>query len=107
MSCIITYKGQNYSEEQFKEYFINNKQEFITSIAKNKGVIDSFKRKMEGIDFVFSQSPELASIGSKAQYLQYLSTIFKTSKVKDRQIDVVSENPNTRITNLDYINIKR
>ena len=83
MSCIITYKGQKYSEEQFKEYFINNKQEFVTSVTKNKDVIDSFKRKMEGIDFVFSQSPELASIGSKAQYLQYLSTIFKTSKVKD------------------------
>ena len=83
MSCIITYKGKKYSEEQFKEYFINNKQEFATSIVKNKDVIDSFKRKMEGIDFVFSQSPELASIGSKAQYLQYLSTIFKTSKVKD------------------------
>ncbi len=83
MSCIITYKGKKYSEEQFKEHFINNKQEFATSIAKNKDVIDSFKRKMEGIDFVFSQSPELASIGSKAQYLQYLSTIFKTSKVKD------------------------
>ncbi|HNK91362.1 MAG TPA: hypothetical protein PKN63_12470, partial [Chitinophagales bacterium] len=83
MSCIIKYKGQKYSEEQFKEYFINNKQEFATSIAKNKDVIDSFKRKMEGIDYVFSQSPELASIGTKAQYLQYLSTIFKTSKVKD------------------------
>lgn len=81
--CIITYKGKKYSEEQFKEYFNNNKQEFTTYIAKNKDVIDSFKRKMEGIDFVFSQSPELASIGSKAQYLQYLSTIFKTSKVKD------------------------
>lgn len=81
--CIIKYKGKKYSEEQFKEYFINNKQEFATSIAKNKDVIDSFKRKMEGIDFVFSQSPELASVGSKAQYLQYLSTIFKTSKVKD------------------------
>ena len=48
MSCIIKYKGQKYSEEQFKEYFINNKQEFATSIAKNKDVIDSFKRKMEG-----------------------------------------------------------
>ena len=83
MSCVITYKGQKYSEEQFKEYFINNKQEFATSIAKNKDVMDSFKRKMEGIDYVFSQSPELASIGSKAQYLQYLSTIFKNSKVKE------------------------
>lgn len=83
MSCIIIYKGKKYSEEQFKEYFINNKQEFATSISKNRNVIDSFKRKMEGIDYVFSQSPEIASIGSKAQYLQYLSTIFPNSKVKD------------------------
>ena len=83
MSCIITYKGNKYTQEQFKEYISNNKKEFSHIIASNKNVIDSFKRKMEGIDFVFSQSPELASIGSKAQYLQYLSTIFKTSKVKD------------------------
>lgn len=83
MSCIYKYKGKKYSEEQFKEYFINNKQEFATSIAKNKDVMDSFKRKIEGIDYVFSQSPELASIGNKAQYLQYLSTIFPNSKVKD------------------------
>lgn len=97
MSCIISYKGQKYSEEQFKEYFINNKQEFATSIAKNKDVIGSFKRKMEGIDFVFSQSPELASVGSKAQYLQYLSTIFKTSKVKD----IVYHFSNTKIDKPD------
>ena len=83
MSCIITYKGNKYTQEQFKEYISSNKNEFSHIIASNKNVIDSFKRKMKGIDFVFSQSPELASIGSKAQYLQYLSTIFKTSKVKD------------------------
>ena len=83
MSCIITYKGNKYTQEQFKEYISSNKNEFSHIIASNKNVIDSFKRKMEGIDYVFSQSPELASIGSKSQYLQYLSTIFKTSKVKD------------------------
>jgi len=83
MSCTITYKGKKYSEEQFKEYFISNKNEFATSISKNKDVIDSFKRKMEAIDGVFKDSPELASIGTKTQYMQYLSTIFKTSKVKD------------------------
>jgi hypothetical protein len=83
MSCIIIYKGKQYSEEQFKEYFINNKNEFATSISKNKDVIDSFKRKIEAIDGVFKDSPELASIGTKTQYMQYLSTIFKTSKVKD------------------------
>ena len=83
MSCIITYKGNKYTQEQFKEYILNNKNEFSHIIASNKNVINSFKKRMEDIDFVFSQSPELASVGSKAQYLQYLSTIFKTSKVKD------------------------
>ena len=83
MSCIITYKGNKYTQEQFKEYISSNKNEFSHIIASNKNVMDSFKKRMEGIDYVFSQSPELASIGSKAQHLQYLSTIFKTSKVKD------------------------
>ena len=83
MSCIITYKGKQYSEQQFKEYFSNNKNDFATAIAKNKDVIDSFKRKMEAIDSIFKDSPELASIGSKSQYIQYLSTIFPDSKVKD------------------------
>lgn len=36
------------SEEQFKEYFINNKQEFTTSIAKNKYVIEGFKDFVQG-----------------------------------------------------------
>lgn len=83
MSCIITYKGKKYSEKQFKEYFINNKNEFATFISKNKDVINSFKRKMEAIDGVFKDSPELAFIGSKAQYIQYLSIIFPDSQVKD------------------------
>lgn len=95
MSCIITYKGNKYTQEQFKEYISNNKKEFSHIIASNKNVIDSFKRKMEGIDYVFSQSPELASIGSKSQYLQYLSTIFPNSKVKD----IVYHGSDTRLEN--------
>ena len=37
----------------------------------------------EGVDFVFEQNPELASIGSQEQYSQYLNTIFPDSKVRD------------------------
>ena len=40
-------------------------------------------------------------------YKRFLGLLWKTNKVKDRQVDVVSENPNTIITNLDYVNIKR
>lgn len=37
----------------------------------------------EGLDFVFEQHPELAKIGSKEQYSQYLATIFPESRVEE------------------------
>ena len=40
-------------------------------------------------------------------YKRFLGFLWKTNKVKDRQVDVVSENPNTIITNLDYVSIKQ
>ena len=39
-------------------------------------------------------------------YKRFLGFLWKTNKVKDRQVDVVSKNPNTTITNLDYVSIK-
>lgn len=40
-------------------------------------------------------------------YKRFLGFLWKTNKVKDRRVDVVSENPNTTITNLDYVSIKQ
>lgn len=40
-------------------------------------------------------------------YKRFLGFLWKTNKVKDRQVDIVSENPHTTITNLDYVSIKR
>ncbi|MDD2680559.1 MAG: hypothetical protein PHE20_00475 [Patescibacteria group bacterium] len=37
----------------------------------------------EGVDFAFEQNPELAQIGTKEQYSEYLDTIFPNSKVRD------------------------
>lgn len=37
----------------------------------------------EGVDFVFKQNPELAHIGTKEQYSEYLDTVFPESKLKD------------------------
>jgi hypothetical protein len=37
----------------------------------------------EGVDFVFEQNPELAEIGTKEQYSEYLNTIFSESNIKD------------------------
>ena len=40
-------------------------------------------------------------------YKRFLGFLWKTNKVKDRRVDIVSENPNTTITNLDYVSIKQ
>lgn len=40
-------------------------------------------------------------------YKRFLGFLWKTNKIKDRQIDIISENPNTKIINLEYINIRR
>ena len=37
----------------------------------------------EGVDFVFEQNPELASIGSKKEYSEYLESIFTETEIKD------------------------
>jgi len=111
MSCIITYKRKQYSEEKFKEYFHNHKNDFATSITKNKDVADSFKRKMEAISSVFKDSPELASIGSEAQPTEVKTSLQgkivntdTTSKVKRKtyrpgntisgSVAHVTQNPN-------------
>lgn len=40
-------------------------------------------------------------------YKRFLGFLWKTNKIKDRQVDVISENPNTTIINLDCVSIKR
>lgn len=38
---------------------------------------------------------------------RFLGFLWKTRKVKSRQVDVVSENPNTEIVNCEYVSIER
>lgn len=51
--------------------------------------IDSEENKLEkpqikeGVDFVFDQHPELAEIGTREQYSEYLNSVFPESKTKD------------------------
>lgn len=40
-------------------------------------------------------------------YKRFLGFLWRTNKAKSRQVDVVSENPNTKITDCEYISIKR
>ena len=37
----------------------------------------------DGVDSLFKEYPELANIGTKREYSQYLDTIFPNSKIKE------------------------
>lgn len=67
------------------------------------GCIDT---KRDSVDLQIINRESL-KIVETATYKRFLGFLWKTTKVKERQIDVVSENPHTVITNLDYVNIRR
>lgn len=46
-------------------------------------------------------------IAETVRYKRFLGFLWKTAKVKDRQIDIVSKNPNTKILGLEFTTIKR
>lgn len=49
---------------------------------------------------------ESLKVVETVSYKRFLGFLWKTSKVKSKQVDIVSENPNTEITNCEYIYIK-
>ncbi|HBA36657.1 TPA: hypothetical protein DCZ15_02160 [Candidatus Falkowbacteria bacterium] len=61
------------------EKFLNNASQ---NAEKRENKIEKPQIK-EGVDFAFEQNPELAEIGTKEQYSEYLDTIFPDSKVRD------------------------
>lgn len=69
MSCIITYNGQNFTQEDFLDYL---KSQIPTSNIIKPGVKE-----------LFNENPEFSKIGTQQQYSAYLDTIFPDSKVKD------------------------
>lgn len=42
-------------------------------------------------------------VAETVQYKRFLGFLWKTNKVKDRRVDVVSKNPHTRILNIEHI----
>ena len=69
MSCYITYKGKNYTQEDFLDYL--------------KSQIPTSNIIKPGVEELFNENPELSAIGTQQQYSAYLDTIFPDSKVKD------------------------
>lgn len=62
--------------------------------------------KRDSIDLQIKNRESL-KIVETVIYKRFLGFLWRTNRVKDRQIDVVSENPNTIITNLDYIRVRQ
>ena len=50
---------------------------------------------------------ESLKIVESVTYKRFLGFLWKTNRIKSRQIDVLSENPNTSIVDVDYISIDR
>jgi hypothetical protein len=46
-------------------------------------------------------------IVSTVQYKRFLNFLWKTNKVKNREVDIVSKNPHTKITGFEYIEIEK
>ena len=108
MGCYYIYKGKQYQEldnlypillgemeEQASVVKVENGKETTVKINTElfpdkrdnfppfpaKG--SSSKVVKSGVEEVFQENPELASIGTQQQYSAYLDTIFPDSKVKD------------------------
>ena len=50
---------------------------------------------------------ESLKIVETVKYKRFLGFLWKTNKIKNRHVDIVSQNPATSIVNVDYVNIKR
>ena len=46
-------------------------------------------------------------IVATVQYKRFLNFLWKTNKVKNREIDIISKNPHTKIIGVEYIEIKK
>ena len=50
---------------------------------------------------------ESLKVVETVMYKRFLGFLWKTNKIKSRQVDIVSDNPNTSIINSEYISIMR
>lgn len=110
----------NTQSETISTLSINIRDSIIADIATSQiDTLKCFKYKSKWTDVsgcidlkrdsinLQIKNRESLKIVETVVYKRFLGFLWKTNKVKDRQVDVVSENPNTTITNLDYVSIKR
>lgn len=76
MACVINYKNNTYSLEDFKNVLLQD-----TSLLKE--ITKKSQERLNAIQEIFNQNPELSKIGDVFSYALYLDTIFPDSKVKE------------------------
>jgi hypothetical protein len=76
MACVINYKNNTYSLEDFKNVLLQD-----TSLLKE--ITKKSQERLNAIQEIFNQNPELSKIGDVFSYALYLDTIFPQSVVKD------------------------
>ncbi len=96
--------------------------ELSDSIVVNNDIVDtlkcfSYKSKWTDVSGCIDLAHDNINIQVKNResldiietvvHKRFLGFLWKTNQIKDRQIDVVSKNPNTTIVNLEYVSIKR
>lgn len=89
------------------------------TIALNNDTLKCFKYKSKWTDVTgcFNLNRDTAELHitnresikvvETVKYKRFLGFLWKTNKIKSRQVDIVNENPNTSIVNSEYINIAR
>ena len=76
MACVINYKNNTYSLEDFKNVLLQD-----TSLLKE--ITKKAQERLNAIQEIFNQNPELSKIGDVFSYALYLDTIFPDSKVEE------------------------
>jgi len=58
-------------------------EQLSEELENKKSNVENPDKREAGINFVFEKNPEMASIGNRERYFQYLDTIFRESKIKN------------------------
>ena len=110
----------NAQSETINALSINIQDSLITDTVTNQiDTLKCFKYKSKWTDIsgclnlrhdtvnIQINNRESLKIIETAIHRRFLGFLWKTKKIKSRHVDIISENPNTKIVDCEYISVKR